>query len=111
MNTIRYTLARRELLALEHPEGFVVECVEGELWITADGVAGDIVLHAGERMCLAGSPKAVVSALRPAIVVAQACRSGAPIRSLVGAGVALLAERIRRWRHAPLASYPVIRLR
>ncbi len=107
----RYTLARRELLALAHPQGFIVECVEGELWITAEGAAGDTVLHPGERMRFAGSPRVIVSALAPAVVAARPCCGEGAIRRLAAACAALLADRLRRWQHAPLASYPVIRLR
>lgn len=107
----RHTLARRELLAFAHPRGFIVECVEGELWITAEGAAGDTILRPGERMRLAGSPHVVVSALAPAVVAARPCCGEGAIRQLAAACAALLADRLRRWQHAPLASYPVIRLR
>lgn len=107
----RYTLARRELLALEHARGFVVDCVEGELWITADGAAGDTLLRAGERLHLGGSPRVVISALRPAVVTARPCCGESPLRQLAARCAAAAADAIRRWRHAPLASYPVIRLR
>lgn len=107
----RYTLARRELLTLEHTRGFVVDCLEGELWITADGAAGDYLLRAGERLRLAGSRRTVISALRPAVVAARPCCGENPIRRLATHCAAAIVDSIRRWQHAPLASYPVIRLR
>ncbi|MBI2305674.1 MAG: DUF2917 domain-containing protein [Rhodocyclales bacterium] len=107
----RHTLARRELLALEHARGFVVDCVAGELWITADGAAGDTILRAGERLRLAGSRRVVVSALRPAVVAARPCCGESPIREIAARCVAMVLDGIRRWQHAPLASYSVIRLR
>lgn len=113
MNTTptRYTLARREVLALEHPRGFVVDCVEGELWITADGAAGDSIIRAGERLRLANSRRVVVSALRPTVIAARPCCGEIPVLRLASRCAAGIVDRIRRWRHVPLASYPVIRLR
>ncbi|MFC5301419.1 DUF2917 domain-containing protein [Azospira restricta] len=110
-NPTRYTLAGRELLALEHSHGFVVDCLEGELWITAAGAAGDYLLLPGQRLRLAGSPRVVVSALRPAVVAARPCCGDSPIRRIAARCTAAVADAIRRWQHAPLAAYPVIRLR
>ncbi|MFA7292551.1 MAG: DUF2917 domain-containing protein [Rhodocyclaceae bacterium] len=106
----RYTLGQRELMALEHPHGFALECVTGELWITAEGTAGDIILLAGQRLRLESTPKIVVSALRPSVVAAAPCCGTTPIRRIAARCAALLADRIERWRYPALASYAVTRL-
>ncbi len=114
MNTqvkpIRYPLARRELMALAHPHGFAVECLEGELWITADGDAGDTILFAGQRLRLENSQKIVISALRPSVLAAAPCCSETPLREIAARCAALLADHIARWRHPSLASYSATRL-
>lgn len=106
----RHTLSQRELMALEHPHGFALECVSGELWITADGLAGDMVLFAGQRLRLENTPKVVISALRPSVLLAAPCCGEAPIRRIAARCAALLADRIERWRYPALASYTVTRL-
>lgn len=106
----RYTLARRELMALEHPRGFAIECVEGELWITADGEAGDTILFAGQRLRLENRQKVVISALRPAVMTAAPCCGETPLREIGARCAALIADRIARWRHPALASYSATRL-
>lgn len=94
----RHLLAHREILALTRPGGFTVECAAGELWITADGVAGDLLLRAGERVRLEGSPRIVVSALRPASIAATT-----PIESLrprrYGLAAADMCMPLRRRAH------------
>jgi hypothetical protein len=106
----RYTLSQRELMALEHPHGFALECVAGELWITAEGTAGDIILLAGQRLRLENSPKVVISALRTSVMTAAPCCGEAPIRRMAARCAAALADRIDRWRYPALASYAVTRL-
>jgi hypothetical protein len=110
--TTRYSLAKRELLALSHAQGVVVDCLDGEIWITADGEAGDLILGAGERARLAGSTHVIVSALRPSLVAAAPCVAAAsPVRRVAAHCVAALVDRIARWRHPPLTAYPATRLR
>ncbi len=106
----RYTLARRELMAFAHTRGFMIECAEGELWITAEGGAGDIILHAGERLRLEHHPKVVISALRPSVFTAAPCCSDTPLREIAARCAGLIADRIVRWRHPPLASYSATRI-
>ena len=106
----RYTLARREPMALEHASGFYIECVEGEIWITAEGAAGDMILAAGQRLQLKKHPKVVISALRASVLVAAPCCGEAPIREIASRCVAALVDRIDRWKHPALASYTVTRL-
>lgn len=109
-NTERYTLARREPMAIEHASGFSIECVEGELWITAEGAAGDMILSAGQCLRLENRPKVVISALRPSVLIATPCCGETPIRRIASRCVAALSDRIDRWKHPALASYAVTRL-
>ena len=110
LQTTRYTLANRELLALEHASGFVVECMEGALWITVEDGAGDTVLQAGERMALTGPSRIFVSALQDTRFSARPIAGEMPIRQIAARCAAVLLDRIARWRHPPLASYPPARL-
>jgi hypothetical protein len=107
----RIPLARRQLVGLADERGFTVDCLSGELWITADGLPGDHLLRAGEQLVLRGHPRVVVSALADADFRVTPCCGSSPIGRLAARCAAALADRIRRWRHAPLAAYPVVRLR
>lgn len=111
LETNRHTLARRELLALSHPQGFIVECVKGELWITAEGTAGDMIVSAGQSLRLYGVQRLFVSALQASVFVARPCCGEAPMQRIAERCVASLLDRISRWRHAPLTSYPAAQLR
>lgn len=110
LQKIRYTLAHRELLALAHTSGCVVECMEGALWITVEGGAGDTVLQAGERMELTAPSRIFISALQDTQLVARPINGDEPIRQIAARCAAVLLDRIARWRHPPLASYPSARL-
>ena len=57
----RTQLAARELLALDNAEGVRIECVSGELWITTEGGAGDLIVVAGESIELQGISRAYIS--------------------------------------------------
>lgn len=109
--TTRIILARREIVALADTRGFVIDCVSGELWITADGVAGDHVLGPGDRLRLTGQPRVFISALAAAELRTTPCCGTSPVRTLVASCAAAILDSIRRWRHPPLAAYPVTRLR
>ncbi|MCP5268919.1 MAG: DUF2917 domain-containing protein [Zoogloeaceae bacterium] len=111
LQTSRYTLAHRDLLALEHASGLVVECIDGALWITVENGAGDTVLQAGERMELAAPARIFISALQDARFVARPVSGEVPIRQIATRCAAVLLDRIARWRHPPLASYSPARLR
>jgi hypothetical protein len=106
-----FKLARRALLALVDANGFELVCHEGELWVTADGLAGDVVLAPGERLTLRGHPRVVISALSAASFDARPCCGNTPVRRLASRCAGVLLDRITRWRHAPLASYPATLLR
>jgi len=107
----RHNLAQRELIALVDTRGFVVECVFGALWITADGVAGDHLLQAGEQISFPGHAQVVISALAPSVIRSRPCCGNHPVRLLAARCAAAMFDRIRRWQHLPLAAYPVTRLR
>jgi len=107
----RIALDKRAIVAFTADRGLAIECVTGELWLTADGLPGDHLLGAGERLELHGRRQIVVSALQPSLLAATACHAESPVRRFAGACAALLADRLRRWRHPPLAGYPATRLR
>lgn len=106
----RRALARRELLALDRARGCLLTCQSGELWITRDGSAEDLILAAGQSWRVEGNSELVVSALRPALLVIAHPSAAAPRiapRQRTESVLALL----RRWKHPPLASYPATLLR
>lgn len=110
-NTTRITLARREIVALSDSRGLIVDCVSGELWVTADGVAGDHILGPGDRLKLTAASRVFISALADSALQATPCCGTSPVRRLANACAAAVADSIRRWRHTPLAAYPVTHLR
>lgn len=102
----RYELADGELLALERLGGRELACRSGELWITVDGRAEDIVLGAGQRWRAEDDAPVVVSALKDSLLaVTRSCE-----QVTRGRAASLLA-RLLRWRHAPLAAMPAALLR
>ena len=52
----RYELADGELLALDRIRGRELACRSGELWITVDGHAEDIILGPGQRWLAERAP-------------------------------------------------------
>ncbi|MFZ2855054.1 MAG: DUF2917 domain-containing protein [Rhodocyclaceae bacterium] len=106
----RRELARRELLALDRARGCLLTCESGELWITRDGSADDLILGAGESWRVEGNGELVVSALRPALLVIAHPPAAAPRIAPHGRAASVLAL-LRRWQHPPLASYPATLLR
>lgn len=106
-----FRLARRALLALADARGFELACHEGELWVTADGLAGDIVLTPGERLTLRGHPRIIISALSAARFDAHPCAGSTPVGRLASHCAGAVLDRIARWRHVPLANYPATLLR
>jgi hypothetical protein len=102
----RYELADGELLALDRIKGRELACRSGELWITVDGLAEDIILGPGQRWQAVDRAPVVVSALRDSLlVVTNRCE-----RTPRGRAESLLAALLR-WRHVPLASMPATLLR
>ena len=47
-------LKRKDLLRLRGARGVVIEVLEGRVWITEDGRAGDSFIGAGRRYCVGG---------------------------------------------------------
>ena len=115
MNTVtiptRIQLAARELMALDNAEGARIECVSGELWVTTEGGAGDLIVAAGERLELKEAPRAFISALRSAQFVVTPADSRSPVRRLAARCAAKCYDLYRRWQHAPVAAMPVVWLR
>lgn len=107
----RTQLAARELVALDNAEGLRIECVSGELWITTEGGAGDLIVVAGESIELQGISRAYISALRPAGFVVTQNQTRSPVRQLAARCAAKLYDTYRRWQHAPVAAMPVVWLR
>lgn len=102
----RYELAGGELLALEHLDRRELACRSGELWITVDGRAEDIILGAGQRWRAEDGAPVVVSALEDSVLaVTRSCEEAARGRA------ASLLARLLRWRHAPLSAMPATLLR
>jgi hypothetical protein len=102
----RYELADGELLALDRIGGRELACRSGELWITVDGRAEDIILGPGQRWLAEDRAPVVVSALKDSLLVVTCNCERAPR----GRAESLLAALLR-WRHAPLAAMPATLLR
>jgi quercetin dioxygenase-like cupin family protein len=105
----RYQLAKHELLALEHRSGHLLTCISGELWLTVDGEQEDVILLPGQVWRVPGNVPVVVSALRPALLVATRppCHESPPDQRRA----AMLLSLLMRWRHPPLAAHPASLIR
>lgn len=101
-----FSLAHRETIALADRRSFELTCTAGELWITADSLAGDHILKAGEQLTLASRSRVIVSALRAAEMRVSPCCGPVPIRRLASRCTAHILDRIRRWQATPLSAYP-----
>lgn len=64
MNAPTLTLQPGRALALDAACGTRVVCIDGALWLTQDGEAGDLVLAAGHSWTARRSGRIVVQALR-----------------------------------------------
>jgi hypothetical protein len=106
-----YSLAQRETIALADRRSFNLICTAGELWITADSLAGDHLLKAGEQMTLSSHTRVVVSALKAAEMRVSPCCGSAPVRRLASRCTAHILDRIRRWQATPLSAYPATLIR
>jgi hypothetical protein len=60
------TLPRRAVLSLKLPVGTRIECRRGCVWLTEDGVPGDIVLEPGDCWAVSRSGGVLVQALHEA---------------------------------------------
>jgi len=59
-------LSRGAVVGFASRRALTVTCLEGRLWITQTGRAGDVILSAGERYQCAAGGKVVVQALAAA---------------------------------------------
>lgn len=59
-----YRLAKGATLAVRRPQGSVIECRQGSVWITFDGMPEDIVIDAGESHFAVQRSRMLVHALR-----------------------------------------------
>lgn len=50
-------------LAFRGARGVVVECVEGTVWLTVDGQAGDFFLRRGDKLCIDSEGLALIDGL------------------------------------------------
>ncbi len=62
-STVRLVLERNQTLATRSAQGMALECLEGGLWITFDGVREDYFLAPGERLPLRARGQIVIQAL------------------------------------------------
>lgn len=81
MQETRFDLLKREAVTLGDARGHVLACRCGELWITVDGEAGDIVLAAGEVYRIDSGARIVISALKAATVTVLHRQTFAPRRA------------------------------
>jgi hypothetical protein len=79
----------RGILPIGDAAGTQIDCLQGWIWITEQGCAGDIVLEAGESYEISRSGVAVVQALREAVIALRA-----PAPSQDGAALASSVERL-----------------
>lgn len=100
-------LGKRELLSLCAGPRQVLSCLSGELWVTFDGQADDLVVGAGESIELDGRPGVVLSGLQASRL---SLTSTVGRRLQPGPSLATAVRRLR-WRFPVLASFPARQLR
>ena len=101
----RYSLAKRELLALDRAKGYLLTCASGEVWVTTFGSPADIILSPGQSWRVEDGAAVVASALQSSVLAIahpQAVTPRIALRQMAESILLLL----RRWKHKPLASYP-----
>jgi len=106
----RYELVDGELLALARLKGRELACRAGELWITVDGHAEDIILGPGQRWVAEDNAPVVVSALKDSLLIATRTYSQTPGTASRGRAESILTALLR-WRHPGLAAIPSTLLR
>ena len=65
-------LAHRDLLRAERADQLLIAVHAGALWITQDGISGDVVIQAGEWHRLQGDGVVIANALSPASLTISA---------------------------------------
>ena len=98
----RFDLLKHEAVTLSAAKGHVLICTSGELWITIDGDARDIILAAGENYRIDSNAPVVISAFKPATVNVQHLESFGPRV----AGARSLLVSLLQWEFPPLAAFP-----
>lgn len=90
-------------VAFRRARGYWIECVDGRLWLTVNGQAGDFLLQAGERLRIESNGLALVAGL-PAGSLRLYREAAWPERS-----VRLLWRRLLGARHRPESSPELVR--
>ena len=91
-------------LAFRQARGYTIECVEGRLWLTITGQAGDFLLGAGERLRIDSNGLALVAGF-PAGTLRLTREASWPLRS-----ASLLLQRLLGARLWPEPSPGVVRV-
>lgn len=104
-------LDTRDALSLCARSPQVLNCVEGELWITFDGCGEDIVLAAGGSLEFDGQCGVVISALQPSRLSLSSARIGRAACFLDPESLPWATVRRMRWRFPPLVCLPSVQLR
>jgi hypothetical protein len=108
----RLELEKSEQVALHDRGPLVLFCETGELWLTCEDRAGDIVLHAGEYFEIPAGREAVVSAFRPSRLTIRRCKQAGDLHIRIGGEAHGRLARLLRWRMPALSSLiPVTHLR
>ena len=89
-----HDLDRNGVFSLDRAHGRTIRSVEAALWLTQEGMSGDVVLTAGKCYRIATKGRVVVVALGD--------RARFAVSAPLGSAVARLAERVRGfWRRSP----------
>lgn len=100
----RLELEKSELVALRDRGPLGLCCQAGELWLTCEGVAGDIVLREGQSIEIEAGREAVLSAFCPSLLtIHRRGQTGELHVRLDGAAHARLAHLLR-WSMPALCS-------
>lgn len=63
-----HALAKNSMLTVLQPQGRVIECLEGCVWITQDGDVRDVVIAGGQSFCPDRSQRTLIHAFEPSRV-------------------------------------------
>jgi hypothetical protein len=64
------SLGKNDMISVKSGRsGQVISCVNGSLWITQEGAAGDRILNAGEKLCTDLPGLVIVQALKDSQVI------------------------------------------
>ena len=89
-----YDLDRNGVISLDRARGKTIRSVEAALWLTQEGMAGDVVLTPGKCYRIATKGRVVVTALDD--------RARFAVSTPTGSAMPSLAERVRGfWGRSP----------